>query len=160
MIDVIDTAQSCHTDQSVHGTYEWVMWQMAMSHVTHGNELCDIYAWVMYCVMRWDIVNTWLMHKNTIHDSLSHVLCHEMRYSPLCIVMRYSPLCIVMRYSPLCIVIRLNQGEDESCDTYQRVMWHIPLRHVTHINASCRTYHESCHTPMSHVTHTNESCDT
>jgi len=69
----------------------------------------------------------------------------------------------------------------ESCHTYEWVMSHIRMSHVTHTNESCHTYewvmshirmshvtymNESCHIydwvmshiRMSHVTHTNESC--
>jgi len=61
-----------------------------------------------------------------------------------------------------------------SCHTYEWVMSHIQMSHVTHMNVSCHLWlrlhvthmNESCHTYewvmshiwMSHVTHMNESC--
>ena len=57
---------------------------------------------------------------------------------------------------------------NESCHTCERVMSHIWKSHVTHTNESCHTSNESYHTYewvmshiwMSHVTHMNESCHT
>jgi len=50
---------------------------------------------------------------------------------------------------------------DESCHTYQWVMSHISMSHVTRMNESCHTYEwVMSHIRMSHVTHTNESCHT
>ena len=59
---------------------------------------------------------------------------------------------------------------NESCDTYEWVMSHIIVSHVTHMNESCHIW--MCHVThmnaigvmshifMSHVTHMSESCDT
>jgi len=45
--------------------------------------------------------------------------------------------------------------------SFEWVMWHIRLSHVTHMNESCHTYGwVMSHTWMSHVTHMNESCHT
>jgi len=47
---------------------------------------------------------------------------------------------------------------NESCHTYEWVMWHTRMSHVTHTNESCDTYEwVMSHIRMSHVTHTNES---
>jgi len=49
----------------------------------------------------------------------------------------------------------------ESCHTYEWVMSHIRMSHVTHMNESCHTYERvMSHIWMSHVTHMNESCHT
>ena len=50
---------------------------------------------------------------------------------------------------------------NESCHTYEWVMWHIWMSHVTHMKESCHTYEwVVLHIWMSHVTHMNESCHT
>jgi len=50
---------------------------------------------------------------------------------------------------------------DESCHTYEWVISHIRMSHVTHINESCHTYEwVMSHIWMSHVKHMNESCHT
>jgi len=47
---------------------------------------------------------------------------------------------------------------NESCHTYEWVMPHIWMSHVTHINKSCHTYEwVMSHIWMSHVTHINEA---
>ena len=50
---------------------------------------------------------------------------------------------------------------NESCHTYEQVMSHIWMSHVTHLYESCHTYERVLsHIWMSHVTHMNESCHT
>ena len=50
---------------------------------------------------------------------------------------------------------------DESCHTYEWVMLHIWMSHVTHMNESWRTYEwVRSHTTMSHVTRMHESWHT
>jgi len=50
---------------------------------------------------------------------------------------------------------------NESCHTYEWVISHIWMSHVTHMNESCHTYKwVMSHIWMSHVTHMNESCHT
>ena len=49
----------------------------------------------------------------------------------------------------------------ESLPIYERVIPHIWMSHVTHMNESCHTYEwVMSHIWMSHVTHMNESCHT
>jgi len=49
----------------------------------------------------------------------------------------------------------------ESCHTYGRVMSHIWMSHVTHMDESCHTYGRvMSHIWTSHVTHMDESCHT
>ena len=50
---------------------------------------------------------------------------------------------------------------NESCHTYEWVMPHIWMSHITHMNESCHTYEwVMSHIWMSPVTHMNESCHT
>jgi len=50
---------------------------------------------------------------------------------------------------------------NKSCDTYEWVMAHIWMRHVTHMDEACHTYEwVMSHVWMSHVTRMNESCHT
>jgi len=61
---------------------------------------------------------------------------------------------------------------NESCYTYELVMSHISMSHVTHMRSEASmggwVFQESCHTCecvvshiwMSHVTHINVSCQT
>jgi len=50
---------------------------------------------------------------------------------------------------------------NESCHTYEWVMSHIWMSHVTHMNESCHTYEWGMsHTWMHQVPHMNESCHT
>ena len=47
---------------------------------------------------------------------------------------------------------------NESCHTYEWVISHVWMGHVTHMNESCNTYEwVMSHIWMSHVTHMNES---
>jgi len=50
---------------------------------------------------------------------------------------------------------------NKSCHTYEWVVLHVWMSHVTHLNESCHTYEwVMLHVWMSHVTHMNESCYT
>ena len=50
---------------------------------------------------------------------------------------------------------------NESCCTYEWIMSHIWMSHVAHMNESYHTYERvMSHTWMSHVTHKDESCHT
>ena len=50
---------------------------------------------------------------------------------------------------------------NESCHTYEWVRSHIWMSHVTHMNEACHTYEwVMSHIWMSHVTHMKESCHT
>ena len=49
-----------HLNESCH-TYEWVMSQIWMSHGTHMNELCHLYEWVL--------LHIWMSHVTRIHES-------------------------------------------------------------------------------------------
>ena len=51
-----------HTNESCH-TYEWVMSHIRMSHVTHMHESCHTYAWVMSHI--------WMGHVAYMYES-----CH------------------------------------------------------------------------------------
>jgi len=140
-----------------------------MSHVTHMNESCHTYEWVMSHI--------WMGHVTHTNESCHTESCHTYEW--------------VMSHIGMSRVTHRN----ESCHTYKRVMSHIGMSHVTQRNESASflgvTSHErvptyeyvehiytyksirlySCetlsrrtrewvksHIWMSHVTHTNESC--
>ena len=55
-----------HMNESCH-TYQWVMSQLWMSHVTHTNESCHTYRWVMS--------QLWMSHVTHTNES-----CHTYRW--------------------------------------------------------------------------------
>jgi len=165
--------ESCHT-------YEWVMSHIWMSHVTHMwirhgthmEEPCHTYEWVTS--------RLWMSHDARMNASpawMSHVtvasICNQRAFMADRKVSHGTHIWMshVMRMYKSYIW----------CHTYEWVMSHLSMNHVTHMNESCNTYewvmlhvwmshvicmNESCHTYervmsqiwMSYVTHINESC--
>ena len=135
-----------HTNESCH-TYKWVVG-------THVNESCHTYEWVMSHV--------WMSHVTRMHES-----CHVRSYTQACEWRRaHKDHYVWMRYVTN-LLVRDFKNWNTSCHTCEWVI-------VTHMNESCHTYewvmshNESCHTYewvmshiwMSHVKHLNESCHT
>ena len=62
-----------HMNESCH-TYEWVMSHIWMSHVTHMKESCHTYEWAMSHI--------WMSHatrmNESCHTSYMNVSCHAM----------------------------------------------------------------------------------
>jgi len=120
------------------------------SHVTHMNESCHIYEWVMS--------HTWMSHV-TYEWVMSHIwMSHVTHMNESCYIYEW-----VMSHIWMSRVTHMNV----LCHTYERVMSHIWTSHVTHMNESCHTY-ERVMSPtyergmpcvwMGHVTHMNKSC--
>jgi len=69
-----------------------------------------------------------------------------------------------VRVSQVWFMSHMNESKkhmNESCHTYERVMSHIWMSHVTLMNESSHTYKRvTSHIRMSHITHMNESCHT
>ena len=92
-----------HMDESCH-TYEWVMSHIWMSHVTQVDESSHTYEWVIptaYCM--WSIISSF--SNRYLADRSSHVT-----------------------------------HMDESCHKYVWVMSHMWMSHVTHMNESPTAY--------------------
>jgi len=130
-----DMTHVTHTDESCH-TYEWVMSQVWIGHVTHTNESCLTYEWVMS------------------HVRMSHVTrTNEMLPSAWS----------VGPYLRVESDMTHDANTDKSCHTYEWVMSHVRMSHVTHTNESCHTYEWNAavcmlsqhisryHTPHTHI---------
>jgi len=142
---------SCHTCQCVvahirQGICGWyaegvlelhVMAHIRMSHVTHMNESCHTYGWVMshISMRRGTHINiSWHIFDGEFVDGMLMEFPDRMSW---------------------------HTHKNESCHTYEWVMSHKSMRHVTHISASCHTHQcVMSHTSMHHVTHINASCHT
>jgi len=129
-----------HRNESCR-TYECVMSHIGMSHVAHMNASCLTYEWVMSHIWM-----SYVAHMNEpcrtyiSHISVSHT-CKHLQYS-VCL-----PLC--RRY--------------EWGHTYEWVMSHIQMSHVTHISHTwaCQTQastSNSCAEGMSEATPMNYWC--
>ena len=155
---------------------------LLVSHMTHGS----LYTWLM---TRWCLIDR-LIASCVVYDSwLVGVLYIDlslrvsfMTHGSLCVTWLMSP-CVL--YDSWFLVCYMTHGSShESCASYERVMSHIKMSHVTHMN---KPYHEiptaqrawygvatirrcvwreqimcTCgvmsHIWMSHVAHMNESC--
>jgi len=144
------TQTSCHTHERVTSHIKRSHGTGLNNHVTHMNESCHTYEWVM-----------------TYQNRQIDVLCHTYESS--------DTSGWVMSHVWMSHVTHMNESCDtyvnESCHTYEWVMSHENRR----IDALCHTY-ESCHTYgwvmahrwmsdvthiwMSHGTHMNESLHT
>jgi len=148
--------ESCHT-------WEWVMSHLCMSHVTRMNESmnesCHIYEWIVYTPQRhrteqfpkpWKGLIAW--SDSFICVMRLNLYIYECRDS----LLRVTWLVRVRHASELSKALK-----GESCHTYEWVMSHVWMSHVTRINESCHTYGwVMSHVLMSHVTRMDESCHT
>jgi len=105
--------------------------------------------------------NTQATHGNTLQHTATHcnTLQHTCTDKSAAMAAGEAPRpdtsgCIITSATTLiCCVV------NESCHTYEWVMSHIWMRHVTHTNESCHSYGwVMLHIRMSHATHTNASC--
>ena len=123
-----------------------------MSHVTHMDESCHTYVWVMSHMWMGPVTHmdeschtpfVWLLMQCSQTRGVNGESCHICGW--------------VMSHMWMSQVTHMN----ESCHTYEGVMSHIWMSHVTHMNESRqRRLVEWCQMWMSHVTHMNESCHT
>jgi len=134
-----------HVNDSCH-TYEWVLSRMRMSHVTHIRESCHTYEWVLLQVPRplhfCSRYKSWMSHPN-MNESHCNTLQHT-----------------ATRCNTLSLFLLQVTSDTwiKPCHTYECVMSYIWMSHVTHMNESCHTYEWA--TPqirIRHVTHMNES---
>ena len=120
--------------------------QVWMSHVTHMNESCCTYEWVMLHI------------RGMSHVAHMSESCHTMNES--CRTYEW-----VMSHLWMSYVTPMN----ESCHTYEWVMSHLWMSHVTPMNESCHTYewtiewrrNTSRHTDqrvMSHISMSRAPC--
>jgi len=134
-----------HMNESCH-TYEWVMAQVQTRHVTHMNE-----SWHTYeCV----ISHTWMTTHLTSPSSqlgllgrLIHMCAMTHSYmrhdSFTCVTWLIHPNDHPLDLSFLAIIAHMWRGLGthmiELCHAYGCVMPHKWMRHVTRTNGSCRT---------------------
>ena len=156
MNSVAYTNESCHT-------YEWVRPHRWMSHVTHTNESCLTYEWVMSHI-RISLVT----HTNESCHTHTNESCHTHTNESCHTHTSVMP----SRSTTICAAL-------SSCHTYEWVMSHIWMSHVTHVPQwyplrAVRRNHIWLHRTFlmsnirmshvthmrSHVSHTPKSCHT
>jgi len=130
---------------------QWVMWHVRINSVTHLNEACHNYKWVMTHIRIWMCYVThmkytyeWVMP----HIQTSHVLFMNKSSHTYGWVICHVWMSHVTHMDKSCRTYNLN----ESRDAYECVFW---LSHVAHMNVSCVS-----HVWISASTRTNESCAT
>jgi len=133
----------CHVTDDwvrIHLTHKW------MPSVTHINESCHPYEWVM--------TRIWLSHVMS-HMRMSHVAHkNESRHIYKWVMWHIRMSHVTHKYEPCHTHLR-TRGP---WYTHKSVMTHIWMRHVTHMTESCHTYEwVTSHIWMSHVTRMNES---
>jgi len=132
-----------------------------MSHVTHMNESCHMYEWVMSHI--------WMNHVHTQEWVMIHVrMGHGLHMDESCYSYEWAVVLTWMRR-----ITNMN----ESCHTYEWSMSHVWMVHVTRMNDPRHTYQSvmshmcecvlaytsECvlsHTEMSHIVHKIASCHT
>ena len=128
----------------------WLVRMSDVNHVTHINESCHAYEWVMSHI--------WMSHVTHMDDSR-----HSYEHVNDSCVAWIIHMCSVHSYENTCSTgNRIGNYHathvDGSRRSYERIMSHIRTSHGTHTNESYHTY--ALHTWMVHVAHTNESCHT
>ena len=98
-----------HMNESCH-TYEWVMSHIWMRHVTNMNESCHTYE----CVMS----HIWMSHVTHMNES-----CQTYEWVMSHIWMTHSGLLFKKDNAPV----------PESCHTYECVMSHLLMTHGAHM---------------------------
>jgi len=118
-----------HENKVAHGTmhnremwntYNWVMSHIQLSHVTRTIESCRTYIWVMSQIQQ---------------RHITHAIESRRKYKV--------------------------PQQERQCHTYRGVIAQMCSVHIKIANGSYRTYNwVMSHTQLSHVTHTIESCRT
>ena len=123
-----------HMNESCH-TYEWVMSHIWMSHVTHTNESCHTYDWVMSHI--------WIIHATCSH---THLDAHYYYYT---FVWWMSHIPYEWAASHVPRFMRLSHvphepRTEEISHNMSHYMWHDSfIWDMTHS-------HESCNSDMAH----------
>jgi len=141
-----------HMNESCH-TYEWVMSHICMSHVTHMNESCQVYKWVTSYMneschtYEWDMSHIWLSHVTHMNESC-----------PTYVTSHLSIRRFLVRGKAVMALIRMDMSHMKWVLSHvwmspEWVMSHIRMSHVTHKN-------ETCHTCERVTSRMNESCHT
>ena len=156
-----DFAHQWHTLMThINDTYQWHM----IWHINHMCviDTCGTYSYVTCHIRIRHVTYQWIVsHMNTsCHIWMRHVTheCDMSHMNASCDI-RMSHVAHTNEScmdSPRGILL-----PDLTRVTHmnKRVMSHIWMSHVTHMNASCHTYEWLVsHTWMSHVTHMNEPC--
>ena len=109
-----------HMNESCH-TYEWVMAHVWMSHGTRMNDSCETYAGVMWHIHEWVMAHIWVSHGTYMNESwhtYEWVMAQISCTNALALI-------AVMRHIRMSHVTHTN----ESWDTYEWVMGHIRMSH-------------------------------
>jgi len=140
--------------------------EMTYSRVCHDLLICVTRPSFIYVTWFSCMRVTWLLHMCDMTHS--HVwqtsrVWHNSIHMCVCVC-----VCECVRHDSL-TSSGFRSAKNESCHTYNGVMSHIWMSHVTHMNESCHTHEwvmshiwmsHVTHIWMSHVIHMNESCHT
>ena len=160
--------ESCHR-------YEWVMFYIWMSRVTHMNESCSSYEWIMSDIWmsrvtdmneschryEWVMSQIWMSHVTHVNEPW-----HTREWVTWNIRMSH-----VMHMNNFIDSFSCVSWLIHMCDVTHSYLWYDPFICVTrliHMNNRCHSINQSCqtygwlmsHIWTSHVTHMNEPCYT
>ena len=160
--------ESCHR-------YEWVMFYIWMSRVTHMNESCSSYEWIMSDIWmsrvtdmneschryEWVMSQIWMSHVTHVNEPW-----HTREWVTWNIRMSH-----VMHMNNFIDAFSCVSWLIHMCDVTHSYLWYDPFICVTrliHMNNRCHSINQSCqtygwlmsHIWTSHVTHMNEPCYT
>ena len=121
-----------HMNESCH-TYEWVMSHKWVSHVTHTNESCHTYEWVMSHTYKWVMSHIWVSHVtweiNMSHIWMSHVTPMNESWH---VWMGHGTHEEVMAHLNESLHMGRSHGKYEWIMAHVNESWHIWMSHVTH----------------------------
>jgi len=139
-----------HMNESCH-TYEWVMSHIWMSLVTHMNESCHTYEWVMSHI--WmstvsathvNVFATHYAHCNTLQLTATH--CNTLQHAAThCSTLQHTAKhCNTLQHTAIHVNVFATHTNVFLC------FWHVRISHSTHMNdGTCGPQ-----TWMAHVCHT------
>jgi len=143
-----------------------------MSHVTHMNDSCHTYEWIM--------TNIWMRHVSNLNESchtyewvMSHIwMSHGTHMNEICCtdgwVTSHSDVTWLIYMCNMSHTMSGVSDMKESCLKYERVMYEYKwvMTHVTWLMHICNMSHimsgvsyiNLCHVINLHLIHMNESC--
>jgi len=145
---------SFFTPQMSHGTHQWAM--------SHMNEACFI--WIRPVSYEWVMFSRWLLFTNSLSVRQLWVTTHWwMSHVSYCPIWVSHISCITKKHELIfCAAVRSHDTRmNASWRTYECVMAHIWMRHVTHVNESllCNVLqHTAAH--CNTLQHTAAHCNT